>query len=149
MGIEYDTTKNKQSRGNSMNIVELIQQKYGELCQFCPPLEEIQYSIAKTFLPNDLFELLKISNGVLELMTHPKVNNGKPFVIGSIIYSFEEICSESKAFTELFGIEGVAFAGNGAGGFFIINPDGKIFLYECVGEEGEYYAENIREYIIK
>jgi hypothetical protein len=46
-------------------------------------------------------------------------------------------------------MDGLAFAGNGAGGFYILNPDGKNYLYECVGEDGECYAENIMEYISK
>ena len=129
--------------------IELIQQKLGASFRLCPPLEEPQLSLAKNMLPNDLLELLKISNGILELMTHPKTNDGKPFVIGSILYSFDEILSESKAFYELYGIEGIVIAGNGTGGYFIIRPDETIYLYEYVGEEGEYYAKNISEYISK
>ena len=30
-----------------------------------------------------------------------------------------------------------------------MNPDGKIHLYEYVGEDGEFYADNIMEYISK
>ena len=131
------------------STLEIIQQKFGASCRLCPPLKEPQLSDAKALLPNDLLELLKASNGVLEMMTHPKANDGKPFVIGSILYSFDEIVTESKAFYELYGIEGLAFAGNGAGGFYVMNPDGKIYLYECVGEDGECYADNIAEYISK
>ena len=131
------------------STMELIQQKFGDSCRFCPPLNEPQLSYAKTIFPNDLLELLRISNGVLELMTHPKVNDGKPFVIGNILYSLNEILTESKAFSELYGIEGVVIAGNGAGGYYIIQPDGTIYLYEYAGENGEYYAKNIGEYISK
>ena len=131
------------------STMELIQQKFGDSCRLCPPLKEPQLSYAKTILPSDLLELLRISNGVLELMTHPKANDGKPFVIGSILYSLDEILTESKAFSELYGIEGIVLAGNGAGGYFIIQPDGTIYLYEYVGENGEYYAKNIGEYISK
>ena len=131
------------------STLEIIQQKFGASCRLCPPLKEPQLSDAKALLPNDLLELLKASNGVLEMMTHPKANDGKPFVIGSILYSFDEIVTESKTFYELYGIEGVVLAGNGAGGYFVIQPNGKIFLYEYVGEAGEYYAQNISEYISK
>ncbi|MBR5363569.1 MAG: hypothetical protein IK134_09655 [Oscillospiraceae bacterium] len=131
------------------DLLDLIQKKYGALCQFCPPLEEAQYQTAQAMLPADLFELLKISNGVLELMTHPKANDGKPFVIGNILYSFEDMCIESGFFAEQFGKEGLAIAGNGAGGYFIMNPDGTIDLYEYIGEAGERYAENLRAFIAK
>ena len=136
-----------KSAGDSMNqIINLIQQKFGDSCQFCSPLEETQYDYAKRILPIDLFEILTISNGIKELMTHPYANNGTLFVIDSIIYSFDEILSETETFSELFSIEGIVFAGNGAGGFYIIKPDETIYLYEFVGEEGEYCAENLKEY---
>lgn len=136
--------------GFGMNdVISLIQQKFGDLCRLCPPLDEEQYPLAEKMLPATLFEVLKISNGVLELMSLPNVDDGKPFDIGFIIDNFEGMCSGSKEFNELYGIEGLAFAGNGAGGFYVMNPDGKIYLYECVGEDGECYADNIAEYISK
>jgi len=135
-------------RRKPMNkTIELIQEKLGELYRLCPPLEEPQLSLAETMLPNDLLEILKISNGILELMTHPKVDDGQPFVIGSIVYSFDDILFESKEFAELYGMEGVVLAGNGEGGYYIIQPDGTVYLYECPGEDGYCYAQNINEYI--
>lgn len=131
------------------DTLKMLQKKSGMLCRLCPPLEEQHYEQARAMLPGDLFELLKISDGIHEMMIHPNANNGKPFVIGSIVYSFNEIITETKTFSELFGNEGIAFAGNGAGGYYIIKPDGKIYLYEYVGEDGEYYAENIKQYLEK
>ena len=131
------------------DIISFIQQKYGDLCQLCPPLNEEQYPLAEKMLPTTLFEVLKISNGVLELMSLPNVDDGNPFPIGFIIDSFDGICSGSREFNELFGMEGLAFAGNGAGGFYVMDPDGKIYIYECVGEDGECYADNIEEYITR
>ncbi len=128
-------------------MIALIQQKYGEMCRLCPPLAESQYAKAEALLPADLFELLKISNGVPELMTHPKVDDGEPFVIGSILYAFEDMLTESQAFKALFGADGLVIAGNGAGGYFVVRPDGTICLYEYVGEEGELYAENLRAFL--
>ncbi len=83
------------------------------------------------------------------MMSLPNVDNGKPFSIGFIIENFDGMCSASKELLELYGIEGLAFAGNGAGGYYVMNPDGKIHLYECVGEDGDFYADNIMEYIFK
>lgn len=131
------------------DVISFIQQKFGDLCQLCPPLNEGQYPLAEKMLPNMLFEVLKISNGVLQLMSLPNVDDGNPFPIGFIIDDFDGMCVGSKEFNELYGMDGLAFAGNGAGGFYIMNPDGKIYLYECVGEDGECYAENIMEYISK
>ncbi len=131
------------------DVISFIQQKFGDSCQLCPPLNEEQYPLAEKMLPNTLFEVLKISNGVLQLMSLPNVDDGNPFPIGFIIDDFDGICLGSKEFNELYGMDGLAFAGNGAGGFYILNPDGKNYLYECVGEDGECYAENIMEYISK
>ena len=130
-------------------IIQMIQQTYGDLCQLCPPLDEERYPLAEKMLPAALFEVLKISNGILELMSLPNVDNGKPFAVGYIIDKYEDMCSESKMFNELFGMEGLVFSGNGAGGYYVMNPDGKIYLYECVGEDGECYADDIMEYISK
>jgi hypothetical protein len=110
-------------------VIDLIQQKFGDLCQLCPPLGKEQYPLAEKMLPAVLFEVLKISNGVLEMMSLPNVDDGKPFSIDYIIDSFEDMCSESKVFRELYGIEGLVLAGNGAGGYYIMNPDGTIYLY--------------------
>ncbi len=76
------------------------------------------------------------------------------FYRDSVLHSFDSyfrgvVQCVPKAFYELYGIEGVVLAGNGAGGYFVIQPNGKIFLYEYVGEDGEYYAPNISEYISK
>jgi hypothetical protein len=130
-------------------IIHMIQQTYGDWCQLCPPLDEEQYPLAEKMLPAALFEILKISNGILEMMSLPNVDNGKPFAVGYIIDKYEDMCSESKKFNELFGMEGLVLAGNGAGGYYVMNPDGKIYLYECIGEEGKCYADNIMEYIFK
>ena len=66
------------------DIIELIKQKYGDLCQLCPPLDEEKYPLAEKMLPAVLFEALKISDGVLELMSHPNVDDGKPFLSASL-----------------------------------------------------------------
>lgn len=132
-----------------MDIINLIKKKFGDCCQLCSPLNEIQYDEAKKILPVELFEILKISNGINELMIHPNANSGKPFVIGSIVYSFDDIKSETKNFSDLFCEEGTVFAGNGAGGYFVLKSDGKIYLYEYLDESGKFYADNLLSYFDK
>ncbi len=127
-------------------IIEIIQQKYGEFCGLLPPLEESQYELSEKMLPEDLFEIIRISNGIYELMTCPNVNDDKPFVMGHIIFPFEEIRSATESFSELFGAEGTVFAGNGAGGYYVIDPAGAIYLYEYTDDGGQYRAENLQEY---
>lgn len=130
-----------------MNIINLIQQKYGDNCQLCPPLSKKQYDEAEKIIPDELLDILKISNGIKELMTNP--NDRKPLVIGSIVYSFDEIKSETRTFFDLFSEKGIVFSGNGAGGYFVLKPNGIIYLYEYLDEKGEYYANSLSDYFNK
>lgn len=127
-----------------MEIVNLIQQKYRETCQLCSPLTKKQCDKAHKFLPNELFEILKISNGINEVMINP--NTKKVEVIDRIIYSWAEMKRQTACYLSEYGNEGVVFAGNGAGGFFVLKPDGRVFLYEYYDLGEEFYADGLWEY---
>lgn len=130
-----------------LDIIKLIQQIYGDSCQLRSPLNKRQYEKARKILPVELLEILKISNGINETMPNP--NTGNNMVIDRIIYSLAEIESQTNCYLEEYGNEGVIFAGNGAGGFFILKPNGKIFLYEYFDLDEEYYADNLTDYFKK
>ncbi len=129
-----------------MNIIDLIQQKYGESCQLCTPLAKEQYTEAKKILPVELLKMLEVSNGIGEVMTNPNANGGKPFVIGWILYPFDEIRSETEYYLSEYDGEGVVFAGNGAGGLSILKPNGRIHVLEYPNEEEEFCAESLSDY---
>lgn len=131
------------------DVLEQIQQSCGNLYQLCPPLDAAKYDSAGAMLPAELFEILKISNGVKEMMVLPTANNSEPFAVGFIIESFEGMCLESKIFSEIFGKEALVFATNGADGFFIMNPDGSVDLFESGDQDSSRYAENLCGYIRK
>lgn len=130
-----------------MNIINLIQQKYGASCQLRSPLNKRQYNKAKNILPHELLEILKVSNGINEIMTNPDTKKIK--VTGWIIYSLAEIKSQTNYYSDEYGGEGVVFAGNGAGSFFVLKPDGKIYIYEYFDLNEEYYAESLSDYFNK
>ena len=130
-----------------MNVIDLIQQRYGDSCQLRSPLNKRQYEKAKKKIPNELLEILKISNGINEVMMNP--NTGKMMVIGRIMYSFAEIRTQTDCYLGEYGDEGVVFAGNGAGGYFVLKPDGKIYLYEYYDLSEKYYAESLLDYFSK
>ncbi len=130
-----------------MDIINLIQQKYGASCQLRSPLNKRQYNKAKTFLPRELLEILKVSNGINEIMTNP--DTMKIEVIDRIIYSLDEIKSQTNCYSNEYGSDGVVFAGNGAGGFFILKPNGKIYIYEYFDLCEEYYADSLSDYFNK
>ncbi|MDE6833092.1 MAG: hypothetical protein K2J39_02420 [Ruminococcus sp.] len=130
-----------------MDIINLIQKKYGDSCQLRSPLNKRQYNKAKNILPHELLEILKISNGINEIMINP--NTMKIEVIDRIIYSLAEVKSQTNCYSDEYGGEGVVFAGNGAGGFFILKPNGKIYIYEYFDLCEEYYAESLSDYFSK
>ncbi len=130
-----------------LDIIKLIQQIYGDSCQLRSPLNKRQYEKARKMLPVELLEILKISNGINETMPNP--NTGNNMVIDRIIYSLAEIESQTNCYLGEYGNKGVVFAGNGAGGFFILKPNGKIFLYEYFDLDEEYYADNLTDYFKK
>ena len=134
---------------NENRIIEMIRRKYGDMCRMCPPPDKERCCQAEKSLPAELYEILKLSNGIEEMMIHPNVDDGKPFVIGWMIYPIDEIQNETKAFYELYGESGTVFAGNGAGGYYVLGTDGRIYLYEYIGEDGECIADSLEEHFSK
>lgn len=102
-----------------MDIIELIRELYGDFCVFCPPLDESRYNEAKMLVPEELFEILKISNGIKETMELP--NREERIVIGLIIYPFDDIRSQTERYINEYSGEGVVFVGNGADVFLYLN----------------------------
>ncbi len=124
----------------------MIRKKYGDMCSLRPPLEKERYDEARSVLPAELFELLKLCDGIDELMVLPNANDGKPFVSDCILYSFDEILATTKDFADIYGEDGIVFSGNGAGGCYVIMPDGTVYLYEFPGEDGDFCAPCLTEY---
>ena len=130
-----------------MNIIELIQQKYVDTCRFLSPLTKRQVEKAKKYLPRELFNIMKVSNGIDEIMINP--NNGKTEVIDSIIYSLAEIKEQTNSYLSEIGTDGFVFAGDGAGNFFVLKSDGRIFLYEYYDFSETFYAISLWEFFDK
>ena len=129
------------------DLVDVIKTKYGSRCKLYPPIScDIIIEVAEIGLPGEIVDILAKSNGIDELMTLPNANGGEPFVSGRIIYSFDEIKAETEIFREIFREEGTVFAGDGAGGYYVLKPDGRVYYYEYIGEAGECCAESLNEY---
>lgn len=127
-----------------MDIISLIQQKYGNNYQLSPPLNSSQYDEAKAILPEELLKIMKISNGIEETMIN--TNTGRIEVIGSIIYSYDDIKKWTTFYYAEYGYEGIVFAGDGVGGEFFIKPNGQIYYYEYMGEDGELFADSLSDF---
>lgn len=130
-----------------MDIIELIQQKYGDTCRLCSPLTKNQYEKAKKYLHRELLDILKVSNGIDEIMIDH--NNGKTEVIDSIIYSLAEIKEQTNSYLSEIGTDGFVFTGDGSGNFYVLKSDGRIFLYEYYDFSETFYASSLWEYFDK
>lgn len=124
-------------------IIAHIRQLYGDACRLCPPLEQTAYEQAGIALPEELLALLRESNGILELMPELTANDGGPLVSGWVVYPLDEIRSNTAYYANAYGGAGTVFAGNGAGGYFLLMPDGTVWLKEFFDEDAERYAESL------
>lgn len=93
-------------------------------------------------IPEEIFTILRVSNGIEETMVHPAT--GERMAIAWIIYPCEMIWEESSFYHEECGIEGVVFAADGADALYILKPEGRITCFEY-GEETEA-AGSLREF---
>ena len=125
-----------------MNIIELIQEKYGDTCRLHSPLTKSQYSKAKKYLPKELLDILKVSNGIDEI----EIINGKAEEIKPIIYSLAHIKEQTNAFLSECGNDGFVFAENGTGDFYVLKTNGAIYVYKYFDLKEELYAESLADY---
>ena len=128
-----------------LDIFELIKNKYGDTYRLRSPLTEEEYNQAKELLPNELLDILKVSNGIDEIM----MINGKAETICFIIDSLSQIIDQTSFYHNEYGNDGIVFAGNGAGGFYVLKDDGKIYLFEYYDIGEELYAESLADYFNK
>lgn len=75
--------------------------------------------------------------------------NGKAETIWFIIDPLSRIIDQTSFYHNEYGNDGIVFAGNGAGGFYILKYDGKIYLFEYFDIGEELYAESLAEYFKK
>ena len=125
-----------------MNIIELIQEKYGDTCRLHSPLTKSQYSKAKKYLPKELLDILKVSNGIDEI----EIINGKAEAIKPIIYSLAHIKEQTNAFLSECGNDGFVFSEDGTGDFYVLKTNGAIYVYKYFDLKEELYAESLADY---
>lgn len=103
-----------------MDIIKLIKENYGESCRLRLPLTKKQCEKAGKQLPDELMEILRVSNGIDEVMTHPVT--GKTEVIGRIVYSLSEILQETGHYKSETGGDGFVFSITAQGTIISSNP---------------------------
>ena len=129
----------------ALDIISLIKDKYGDTYRLRSPLTKEEYNQAKELLPKELLDVLKVSNGIDEIM----MINGKAETIWFIIDPLSRIIDQTSFYHNEYGNDGIVFAGNGAGGFYILKDNGKIYLFEYFDIGEELYAESLAEYFKK
>lgn len=125
-----------------MNTIELIQEKYGDTCRLHSPLTKTQYRKANKYLPKELLDILKVSNGIDEI----EIINGKAEAIKPIIYSLAHIKEQTNAFLSECGNDGFVFSENGTGDFYVLKTNGAIFVYKYLYLKEEFYVESLADY---
>ena len=102
--------------------------------------EPLQLEISS--IPTELFEILKVSDGIEEVMDI----KDKKESIGWILYSYEMINNDTKYYAEKYKINGFVFSDDGAGNVFIIKKDGSIYLFDAIDREENYFAESLAKF---
>lgn len=124
-------------------IIESISKSYNENIKLCQPLNDEKYD----FLPADLLNILKVSNGIMETMVHP--GTGELLNIGWIIYPIEKILESSEYYQKEYAVDGVVFSDDGAGNPLYIKRDGKVYLLNVIGREEDCIADSLRDLFCK
>lgn len=104
-----------------------------------------QYSKAKKYLPKELLDILKVSNGIDEI----EIINAKAEVIKPIVYSLAQIKEQTNAFLSECGNDGFVFSEDGTGDFYVLKTNGAIFVYKYFYLKEELYAESLANYFNK
>ena len=125
-------------RRDAFAVIDLIKKKYDVNIMFQKPAD-----CSDPDLPGCLKELLLLSDGIKETMTHPKT--GEKMEIGWIVYSYKEICTATKYYKEEYDLPGIVFAGDGAGNPFYVF-DGKVYEFDPIDNESMIKADSFVDF---
>lgn len=133
-------------------LLKLIQLTYENNIHLKDGATSQQIDFLKKFIdfkiPNELLELLSISNGIEETMYIPQINQTES--ISHIVYSIEMIISENKFYSKEYNLNNILiFSDNGIGNPILINSNLKIYLFDCIDNQLEYISNDIVEYFYK
>lgn len=123
-------------------MLGLISRKYNGNIILKEPLEDL--IAEKDFLPIELHNILKQTNGILEGMINP--NTGQFEAISWIVYSYNMILEESEFYKDNYSIAGVVFSDDGAGNPYYMKSDAKIYYYEIADAEENLVANSLIEF---
>ena len=95
-------------------------------------------------IPEELYSILCISNGILETMCLSDTE--EPIVIGWIVYPHDMILEQTAFYTENYGIKGTIFSDDGAGCPYIIKNDRSITSFIGIVDEEYKIADTLSDF---
>ncbi len=119
-----------------MGIIDGISTLYDGNIQFFPPFEGKLAGV-----PDELADLLRQSDGVMETMVHPR--SGEVIPVGWVIYPGAMMAEETVFYRETYGVEGTAFATDGAGSPYLLKRGGQVVHFDPIDGEEVFAAGSL------
>ena len=95
-------------------------------------------------IPEELYDILQVSNGIEETMIEPKT--GQEITIAWIVYPYERMMEETDFYKNEYNIEGTVFADDGAGNPYILKSDGGVAYYNVIDDKEAKEADSLAEF---
>ncbi|OUO93554.1 hypothetical protein B5F39_07615 [Cloacibacillus sp. An23] len=124
-----------------MDYIEKASRKYGGALSLHPPYEGPEDGR----VPEELYSVLRVSDGVSETMNAP---GGGETEIAWIIYTHEMILRWSSFYNENYGVCGAVFSDDGADCVYILKYDGTVACFDCAYNEEFKTAESLSDFFL-
>ena len=124
-----------------MDAIEKILHQYGENGMLHAPYQGNRDAI----IPEELFAILQVSNGISERMCLP--DSGEKEEIGWIFYPYEMMLEWTTFYQANYGIEGVIFSEDGADGVYCLKPNGTVTCFYGVDDEEIQVADTLWDFL--
>lgn len=95
-------------------------------------------------MPEELYSILCISNGISETMYLPHTE--EKTTIGWILYPYEMIQQWTAFYAVQYSIQGTVFSDDGAGCPYILKGDGSITCFNGIDNEESKIADTLSDF---
>ena len=123
-----------------MELISQISKLYEGNVRFFPPYS----GECPVNLPEELYTLLRVSDGVMETMPDPVT--GEALSVGWVLYPCAMMLEESSFYHAEYGLSGTVFAGDGGGCPYLLKGDGTVTCYNAIDGEEEPAAKSLSDF---
>lgn len=123
-----------------MDYIRKISDMYQGNILLYPPYKEKR----PENIPEELYDILQVSNGIKETMIEPKT--GQEIPIAWIVYPYERMMEETDFYKNEYNIEGIVFTDDGAGNPYVLKSDGEVAYYNIIDAEETKEADSLAEF---